>query len=79
MDYNISHVNGFDDFGATLREQKYAVLVSCLPILTDNLKAAGFNLSEFFLALSTHCDRLGYSSAIVKSLEELAADLDKPC
>lgn len=77
MDYNISHVNGFDDFGSTLREQKYAALVSCVPILTDNLKAAGYGLPEFFLALSTHCDRLGYSSAIIKSLEELAQDFEK--
>lgn len=73
------HITGYQDFGSTLREQKYAALVNCVPIFMDNLKAAGFNLAEFFLAMSTHCDRLGYSSAIIKSLEELAENIDKPC
>ena len=72
--YNIT---GYQDFGTTLREQKHAALVNCVPVLTDNLNAAGFNLAEFFLALSVHCDRLGYSQSVVKSLEELAENFDK--
>lgn len=73
-----NYITGYDDFGNTLREQKYAALVNCVPILTDNLKAAGYGLPEFFLALSTHCERFGYSQSIVRSLEELAEELDKP-
>jgi hypothetical protein len=72
-----NYINGYQDFGSTLREQKYAALVNCVPIFVDNLQAAGFNLPEFFLALSTHCDRLGYSASIIKSLEELAQDFEK--
>ena len=72
--YNIT---GYQDFGTILREQKHAALVNCVPVLTDNLNAAGFNLAEFFLALSVHCDRLGYSQSVVKSLETLAQDFEK--
>jgi hypothetical protein len=71
------HINGFEDFGWNLREQKHAALLNCIPVFTDNLNAAGFNLAEFFLALSTYCDRLGYSQSVVKSLEELAENFDK--
>lgn len=77
MDYNISHVNGFDDFGSTLREQKYAALVNCIPVLTDNLQAAGYELADFFNAMSTYCDRIGHPQSVVKSLEELAQDFEK--
>ena len=68
---------GYQDFGTTLREQKRAALLNCVPVFLDNLNAAGFNLAEFFLALSTHCDRLGYSQSVVKTLEDLAQDFDK--
>ena len=72
--YNIT---GFEDFGWNLREQKHAALVSCIPVLTDNLTAAGYELAEFFLALSIHCDRLGYSQSVVKNLENLSQDFEK--
>lgn len=67
---------GYQDFGSILREQKHAALLNCVPVFVDNLSAAGFELGEFFLALSTHCDQLGYRPSIVKSLEELARDFE---
>ena len=72
--YNIT---GYQDFGSTLREQKRAALLNCVPVFVDNLNAAGFNLAEFFNAMSTHLDRIGYSQSVVKSLEELAQDFEK--
>ena len=73
----MSHINGFEDFGAALREQKHAALVSCVPVFTDNLHAAGYNLADFLLALSIYCDRAGHSQSIVKSLEDLAQAFEK--
>jgi hypothetical protein len=70
-------INGFEDFGWNLREQKRAALLNCVPVFTDNLNAAGFNLAEFFLALSIHCDRIGYAQSVVKSLENLSQDFEK--
>ena len=72
-----NYITGYQDFGTLLREQKRAALLNCVPILTDNLTAAGYELAEFLLALSIHCDRLGYSQSVVKSLEELAENFDK--
>ena len=72
--YNIT---GYQDFGTTLREQKHAALISCVPVFVDNLQTAGFNLAEFFNAMSTYCDRLGYCQSVVKSLETLAQDFEK--
>lgn len=75
--YSISHINGYQDFGLTLREQKHAALLNCVPVFVENLETAGFTLADFFLALSTYSDRLGYSQSIVKSLENLAHDFEK--
>jgi hypothetical protein len=74
---NYNNINGFDDFGSTLREQKRAALLNCVPVFVDNLQTAGFNLAEFFNAMSTYCDRIGYSQSVVKSLEDLAQDFEK--
>jgi hypothetical protein len=70
-------ITGYQDFGTTLREQKHAALINCVPVFVDNLNAAGYDLADFCNALSTYCDRIGYSQSVVKSLEELAQDFEK--
>lgn len=70
------NINGYQDFGATLREQKQTALINCIPVFAGNLKNAGFGFSDFFLALSTYCDQFGYSQSIVKSLEVLAENFE---
>jgi hypothetical protein len=72
-----NYITGFEDFGSTLREQKHAALLNCVPVFVDNLNAAGYELAEFFNALSIYCDRIGYSQSVVKSLEKLAQDFEK--
>lgn len=73
-----NYITGYQCFGELLREQKHAALVNCIPVLTDNLQAAGYELADFFNAMSTYCDRIGHPQSVVKSLEELAEELDKP-
>ena len=70
-------ITGYQDFGTTLREQRHAALINCVPVLVDNLNAAGCDLAEFFNAFSTYCDRIGHPQSVVKSLEDLAQDFEK--
>jgi hypothetical protein len=72
-----NNITGYQDFGTTLREQKHAALLNCVPVFVDNLNAAGYELAEFFNALSTHLDRIGHPQSVIKTLEELAQDFEK--
>ena len=60
---NYNNINGLDDLGWHLREQKRAAILNCVPVFIDILRAAGFNLAEFFNAMSVYRPNPGGTGA----------------